>query len=413
MFSNKVLYFPIKVVLGFLIFTEVFYLVGPIDFMPKNVIVLYLFLAVCNLAMFLGYRRAIKKSPITKYELSSQFIATFLFIAVFLKFYELSYIWSGHGIAVSFSSIIDAIIDPGKAYYSEASSFSGSGLLRLIVAPATWAAIPLGVFYWGSLRKTARVCVVLIIVTEVFVWLGIGVRKGLFDVLLIISFVALAKNAKVLDNPKSMRKGLVFISIVSFVFLVYFIYSNMSRGGRDFSDFSQMFLHRQMRDSYSESLPSWLVLSIMSIEDYICQGYDALNKALNIGIIQPVPFSSNWFTIGLAQVFTGQDIMNNTYLSILEAKESIDPSINWHTIYVWLANEYTFIGVPFIIYIIGYFFAQTWKDVIYCKNPIAYPLFALFLIMSFYAYANNQVLSSSFTPLFFWFIFYQFSKKRI
>ena len=413
MFSNRIYYFPIITILGFLIFTEILYLVGPIDFKATNTGLMYFFLAICNIALFLGYHRGLKVAPVTFVKISKSSINYLIVIAVFLKLYELQYIWSGHGIPLTINSIVNAVVNPGEAYYSEAPSLSGSGLLRLIVAPFTWASIPIGILYWSKFRRFERSCLIIIIILEIFVWLGIGVRKGLFDVLVVVFFSIIASNAQMLENPKMIRK-LVLVSI-SFVvlFLVYFVFSNMSRGGRDFSDFSQMLLHRQARDFYSSHLPSWLVLSLMTIEDYLCQGYDALNRVIHEGIISPVLFSSNWFTSGLVESVTGQNIINDTYLSILETKFGIDRYVNWHTIYVWLANEYTLFGVPLIMYIIGYFFAETWKDAIWKRNLFAYPILLLFVIMTFYSYANNQVFSSSFTPFCFWFIIYQISKRRL
>ena len=90
----------------------------------------------------------------------------------------------------------------------------------------------------------------------------------------------------------------------------------------------------------------------------------------------------------------------------------IDPSINWHTIYVWLANDVTFIGVPLIIFLIGYFFSKTWADCVYGNNDAAVSLFALFLIMTFYFYANNQVISFSFMPFVVCFAIYVFSRIK-
>lgn len=414
MFPRNVLLFPLKISLIFLVFTEVFFFVGPIDFEIENPPLITIFLVICNIALYLGYVQGVRRSSISNYNIKLNSISIFLVIALFLKIYELSYIWSGHGIPLTLNSVLNAIFDPGKAYYSESRGFSnGSGLMRLLVAPVTWAAIPFGVFYWKQAKLYLKLLILSIIIVEIITWFGIGVRKGIFDVIIIIPMLYIAKNIIVITN-KSKRRKLGLIVFGSFLlFLVYFVFSNMSRGGKDMSDFGDMLIHRTPKSSYSDNLPPWLFLSLMSIEDYLCQGYHALDKALDFGIITPVPFSSNWFSIELSKIFLSTNSLQDTYLDLLHAKVGIDPMINWHSLYVWLANTYTFLGVPFIIYIIGYYFAQSWKDAIYGRNPIAYPLLALFIIMVFYAYANNQVFSTLFTPFWFWFIFYHMTKKTL
>jgi len=107
----------------------------------------------------------------------------------------------------------------------------------------------------------------------------------------------------------------------------------------------------------------------------------------------------------------GYNPMPNTYLSLLE-NYGIDSHVNWHTIYVWLANDFTFIGVPIIIYLIGLMFARTWCDSVKGDNDTAIPLFTLFLVMVFYFFANNQVLSFSFMPFVVWWLLYRLSRIK-
>ena len=147
----------------------------------------------------------------------------------------------------------------------------------------------------------------------------------------------------------------------------------------------------------------------MMICSYLTQGYYALSKGLELGIL-PISFlGSSWFTISIAKKFS-YDPTETTYMYMLQS-EGIDMSINWHSIYLWLANDFTFIGVPIIIFLIGYFFAQSWMDAIKGSNILSYPVLALFSTMIFYFFANNQVFSFSFIPFVFWFSAYQISRK--
>ena len=130
----------------------------------------------------------------------------------------------------------------------------------------------------------------------------------------------------------------------------------------------------------------------------MCQGYYALDKAFDIGIIQPNIFNTNFFTINVLERID-PSIMDGSYLSLLERNYGIDPLASWHSIYVWLANGFTFLGVPFVIFIIGYYFAKSWMSSIYEKNIISVSLFAIHFQMIMYFFANNQVYSFSFVVI--------------
>ena len=192
-----------------------------------------------------------------------------------------------------------------------------------------------------------------------------------------------------------------FISI----FILYFIFSNISRYGGDGFAALEMINNTNLKSWYINQLGTPISVALSFIESYLCQGYYALGLGLDHGIILPSIFGSNWFTIAFAKKF-GYDPTIYTYTYILQ-NQGIDMSINWHSLYLWLANDFTFIGVPLIVFFIGYFFAQTWCDCVRNRNVLAYPIMSLFVIMIFYAFANNQVFSFSFIPFVVWFSLYK------
>ena len=101
------------------------------------------------------------------------------------------------------------------------------------------------------------------------------------------------------------------------------------------------------------------------------------------------------FWSSLCANLTGFDVSGETYPARLE-KYGIDRNVNWHTMYVWYASDLTFPGVVILMFIIGFYFAQSWLGALRGANPYAIAVFTLFLVMILYVPANNQVLS--FTP---------------
>jgi len=73
------------------------------------------------------------------------------------------------------------------------------------------------------------------------------------------------------------------------------------------------------------------------------------------------------------------------------AKYGWKPYGNWHSIYPWLASDFSFPGTLIIVFIIGHLFAKSWLDTLRGANPFAVAALAQFITMLVYFPANNQV----------------------
>ena len=402
--------FPIKLVMGFLIISEVLIWLGPIDYQISNSLVLGFYLVILNLVLFLGYKRGVSSTQLSSYTIPGRWLRILLIVGLIASFRNLLMVWSNHGLSVSLSNLIAAILNPGEAYLSESEDgFSGSFFDLIVLDPIRWAAIPMGLAFWKRLSRIYRAVVVLIVFIAISSALGVGVRKGLLDVILIFFFIMLSRHAYILADKRNKKKLSIITVITILVFLFYFSYSIASRKGENLLLIANY--SGEIRSAY-ENLPGWLTFSLCSIDSYLCQGYYALSKALEIGIQPIVPFGDSWVAMYYSEKFFGYDPLPHTYMAAL-VKFDIDPRINWHTMYVWLANQYTFIGVPFVIYWVGYSLAVTWKDALNGKNDIVFPLLAYFLVMCFYMFANNQVFSDAATSFWIWYFLYYSLRKRI
>lgn len=403
--EKRLVLLPLRVLLGFLVFSELLLIIGPYSYDITNYPQLFFYLFVVNVAFYWGYKKGVKNTWQSSISMGQALLAFLIIAGFLLTIRRMTRLWAGRGLSLALSSIVYALANSGDVYHNavEISQVSQLSLFWVLMEPIRWAAIPLGVANWRKISKMLRMVVVLTIIVEIVAWLGIGTRKGLFDVIVMIFFFSIANSPQwIIDKAK--RKKLVVIGAVAlFAFLFYFVMSGASRKGYGLTEFDANMVSQDIKPFY-EKAPDWLLYSLCSIESYLCQGYYALSKGLEMGI-RPITFGgSGWFTIMLMRK-VGYDPEPGIYMVELE-KFGIDRHINWHTIYLWLANDLTFIGVPIFIFIVGYLFAVSWRDVLYGKNQTAIPFFALMLIMVFYFYANNQVMSFSFIPLVFWTIIY-------
>ena len=408
--EKKIAFLPLKISLIFLVFSEVLVLFGPFDYDISNYILLYSYLFVLNLAFYLGYKRGVQKFKPSVFKFSQSVLTVFLIVGFLLTLRRMYFLWARRGLELSLYSLLYALSNSGDVYKNtiEVEQVFSSTFWDLLT-PFKWAAIPLGIGNWKKISKSLRVIVVLTIIMEALAWLGMGTRKGLFDIIIITLFISFSSNAQIVLDPKKRKKTILISSIVIVAFLFYFTISGASRRGYMVSELNTIEIVQDIKPSY-KNVPDGLLYSFCSIESYLCQGYYALSKGLELGI-QPITFGgSGWYTIMLMRKI-GYDPEPNTYIVAVE-RFGIDRHINWHSIYLWFANDVTFVGVPIIIFLIGYLFAISWQDVLYGRNQAALPFFALMLIMVFYFYANNQVMSFSFVPLVFWSLFYFITRRN-
>lgn len=413
--GKTIAYFPLKVILIFLIFSEVLFFVGPNNYNIDNGLLLFLYLLVLNVSFYCGYKNGYKGFKPSQKKLAAFSFRLWILAGLTVTCIGALLYLKSKGWSFSLSTLVNSLSNPGEAYYSEVEedSLHSSNYFSVIFSPIKWAALPLGIYYWNNLSKLYKSIVLATLLISLFISLCSGVRKGLFDIILISFFCIIAKSPKFILNKKSrIRLKLVSLSVI-LCFLIYFIFSNISRYGGENIQYLNSFDTSNIKSFYLEAFPLPIVISLSFITGYLCQGYFALAKGLSYGIIMPSFMGSSFFLIRISNEILGHDPTKDTYMWILQQNDGIHMTINWHTLYLWLANDFTFIMVPFIIYYIGVFLARTWCDSVYGKNVFAYPTFCLFLIMSFYAFANNQVFSFSFIPFCFWFTTYYMTKKTI
>lgn len=409
---KQIQYFPLRICLSFLILTEILFWLGPNKYNITNNAILAIYLGLMNIALYYGYKIGVKKFRPSYFQFSSRSIKILLTIGLVGVYRNLVNNWADHGLDLTLSNLINSISNPGEAYLSfQDIGYNSSFFDIIFLSFFRIIAIPLGICKWEKLNKPFKVIVLITIILQIINYLGIGVRKGLLDIMLYVFFILTAKNIRIITDPKIYRKVKIISATVIFLFLFYFVFSIASRYGHTFKEMQNL-TGTEPRQFYVDNFPGWVVFAFQSITSYLCQGYYALAEALQMGIRKIVMFSDNWVSVYYCQKFLGYNPMVNTYMADLEIL-GIDMRVNWHSMYLWVANQFSFIGVPFVIFGIGYFFAQTWNDAIHGKNTLSYIVFSFFIVMVFYMFANNQVLSDSATSFWLWFIIYLVNKRNL
>ena len=415
--NNRIKYFPLKVILTFLVFTELLFFLGPLNYDINNYFILILYLLLANLAFYRGYRKAIfVKKPLNSKRFGSIFlIKLIVFISVLFIIPHFIVSWDLE--TLSFSSVFDRLLltleNPKIGQeLAKVRNYKGSFTkIYLLFTPVIFAAVPLGIRYWKYLNRKYKYSIFFLILVSIIISIGLGQRARILNTILIIFFLRIAADySKMIENKRKLV--LIFVPIIG-LFLIYFVYSNLNRHGIEnitfVSDSLYGHYYSGVKSFYLSNISPFVYIPLVEIQSYLSQGYYALALALDESldsIVFTYGFGNNLFLIKLIGTYLNIDLLSSTYQGILEQKYYIDPLTNWHTIYVWLANDFTFVGSLVIVYYTGYLFADSWLLTIVGKNIIATPLFSLLLISVFFFFANNQVLSFYFIPFLVFFILY-------
>lgn len=415
--DRVLLFTPIKYLFFFLVFTEVLYFVGPLEFGVDSNFLLFFYLLLLNASLYYGYKNGLlirrKKTSLARVkDLKLEIIKRIIFVTLVYYFIEYWFSLNITSISSLFQKVIFAVQNSGEVYQSKLESSSTSGLtyIMMLLSPFPYMAQIFGVYYWGRLSKTYKIIVIIVYLLEITSWLASGTRKGLFDIMIIVLTMFILYNPDILIDKK--KKKILGISLLSgiVVFILYFVISNLSRYGFTAAEFESYDIG-SIRSFYQNNLPFSINLMLSSVSGYLCQGYRALSLALNDFVYNGVfcytyGLGSSWFDINLAENVFGVNPLPYTYQGYLENQYGIDGMVNWHTLYLWLANDFTFIGTPFVIYWLGYLFANSWYDALYHYNKFAAPMAVMCTLIITYSFANNQVLSFSFVPFFVAFVLY-------
>lgn len=413
---KNILYFPIRVLLIFLIFTEILFFISPISWDIDNYIVIIIYFLILNFALYRGYRSGLQykiRKCVFRFSMSN--IKKIIILSFLIKLVSLL-LNNDFSLLIFINKVLFSLEDAGSAYYAYYRN-QDVDIVKYIVfqllSPIIYIGFVMGTYYWKKLSMKYKLIYVSLILLEILNSLSIGVRKGLIDVLIIIFISYIVSNFYILNDKTKIRRLKFYLSISLSLFLMYFLYSNLSRMSQ-YDTFVDMLdgTENRVNDIYLENVPRVLIMPIYTISSYLCQGYYALAKSLEMGFIPPNLLATNFFTVNVAEKL-GLNPLDGTYMDLLEIQYGISPTVNWHSIYVWLANGFTFIGVPFIIYMIGFLLSNTWKKALYSSDHIAVSLFVLLFQMVFYFFANNQFFSFSFVTTNFLIISYIFTPKKI
>lgn len=433
--QKKMLFRPIMFVQIYLLGIIVLYLIGPLEWQTKNSYLLFPFLFLSQLLLYLGYKSSMRHNIIENADNHEDLNVKFqkyltIMIPINLVFVILNTIrnigMSGFSMNTLLYLLQEGLMSPGKQFYNKfgIATFGGEILapITVLLSPFLWPVIPLSIYYFKKLSLFNKVLTIVTLFFEATRWIATGTNKGLIDIILIICTVILVKylQNRYSNNSASQQKkytSKIKMYIIGFVLIVAGItfFSN-AIGDRigGISGFSSV-TNNYVLNAESPLMmisPKFLYPTIVYTTSYLTQGYYGLSLALLEPWVPMFGVGNSMFLIANLQDLFGVDLFQYTYQARI-AYLGWDSLVNWHSFYMWVANDIHFIGILPLMYLLGKFFGSVSKEVIINQNPIACVIFCLLMLMFFYFPANNQIMSQPESFMAFWVVTLYWMLKKV
>lgn len=420
-YSKKTYLLPMRMVLFYLIFSLLLYAFGPFRWETFHPIIFWTLNIFFLLSIWAGWifslktkNRSCKKiwNKDDEYELAHRLK---MFIWINIVFEILNTMRRFRLNSFDVFGILDVwmrgLENPGLAYSElhteEVVSGNLVGGLALTIFNLAFSFFSFNIFLLAGILFKRYNCIYRFIIVFMYVfvvleYLSTGTNIGAFRVILaVIVFwgIKIIRAQKKHITFKSKEKRIfILASIVGIVaFLSIFNEIMQSRGGiLMWASYNYNVGGVGLdRDSFIfEIIPSDLWMFIIAISSYISQGYYGMSLSLTLDW-EPCFGLGHTKALYLLMPDLLEPIYHNTYQHRLNGF-GWDEDVQWHTLYSWFANDFSYIGVIFVMFIIGFVFCKAYYDVLTYNNPYAKLVTYYFVLMCVFIPCNNQVFQSSY-----------------
>ena len=410
--SKRQLYAPIRIGILFSIFTIIIFEFGIIERVIPNRFLFYSFLFVCNIGMYIGFVRGANCTLSCSNDRCSSInkIVSFLFwIALFVVVPK--YLIFTNDAKLSFSEIIArfsvAATDSASLYMEHNQSGNATGIWRYInwivvaLSPFYWAYIPLSLYFWGRLKKFKKIGSLFIYFLHLAQFIVTGVNVGVFFFIIQLGTIYVIKKSGSAEAKEMRRRLFSRIAIIIMVVMVFVVlagYFNMTMSSR---------IGDNIRSDIDQSSVFW-ILTPAPLRNLVCYFTSYMTHAYNAVIFS---FTVPWdCTFGLGHSFYLLDefdpqktwLWPRTYNMKLDQIYQWNYYANWHTPYVWFANDVSHFGVPVVLFFLFRYFGKAWRRFKESGNIVSFLIFMLYVEFISFISANNIIFQSNTRVITFW-----------
>lgn len=403
---HKKLYAPWKFIMLYILGTLIIFIIGPWTYQNTNFALLILFMLIFGLLSSMFYmlgigkikenvhlvhtKKCIKKSI----EKSLKMILVFSFIIVSFMLLD-KFITEGN----PFSGNLFKIMAKSYTKTSTVIKYETDIPLWIFInaSPIIYSSLILGVYYFKELNRQYK-CLIVFIYIQLFMYysLFVGTQKTLGDLMIILLSILMINLIK---KPIKLSKRVGFFIIL---ILVVLFFSSILAGRLLYWNYSftNMGLAQINLDNWMvAALPKELAVGFAMFIYYSTHGYYGLSLCLQLPFKTSFGMGSSFVIRDLASRYLGLSglVEGTTYPERMQLETGWDAFANWHTIFPWIASDFTFIGAILIVSFSAFIYAKAWKDILLKDNWQSILMFTMLNIQWGYFTANNQLFQTKAT----------------
>lgn len=389
---------PYRTLVIWIAFTFFLFAFGPITYKCDKLLSA-IYIVAFTIVGFLFYRQAanvsIKHQRVSRrFEIKKILRFSIIYSVILTAVYVLEYI--GRYGFKEFNLLY--IVESMAISYTDHEEYSFM-ISAWILSYTKWIriiALVLGAFYWKDLSRNLKFLYILLAYLIVMQnTLYVGSQKEIIDLAIYIYVPVIMR---MFSQGRKIKMSNKFL-ILGFALAAMFFMGSVISGRRAL--WSEMYaadasLEFNQNNWMVSWMPETMANSFSSISAYLSQGYRGLSLCLSL----PFEWSyglgssfklmndfSRWFGIPI-------ESMANSYPVRMEQEFGVGAYSAWHSIFPWLASDFTFIGAILVVGIFIFFWAKAWKEFIELKSWISIVFFAHFTILMLYIPCNNQLFQT-------------------
>jgi hypothetical protein len=393
---------PLTLFVLYIIVTMAISFFGPMVYLNFNKTIVVIYMIFFLLIFTIGYKFSMyvkvrqNQPSYANIDNIIKFCIIFSVFSVGIEFYALVI----HGkISFNMGSISANYFDAYSNYTrNSGGGYSFSQILFFISGVPKLVAGVLGTYKFKCLSKNYKLLLLAyFLLTFVTYGLGHGKQKQIGE---LVAFIVIALLIKMIDLPKFKQKAIkirVLILSVSFLVVLSIIqFIRYEALGITLENFNSKTYYQS-----GYNLDHWIfdvfgtrfgfgLASLLS--GYFSMGYYGLSLSLQIPFEWTYGIGNSYSLMVFFHRFLGTDfLLEKTYVMRMEAETGWPGLSRWHTVFPWLASDFTFIGALLIFFPIVFIFARCWKEILISRNPISILMFAWLVEGLLFVPANNQL----------------------
>ncbi|UBV42718.1 hypothetical protein LAJ19_00295 [Deinococcus taeanensis] len=296
--------------------------------------------------------------------------------------------------------VLGGLRAPGEAYarslvYRESGAGAAVEYVRILLGPLLYLYFPIAIFYWTRIRYGARFWSVTLIVLNMALFVAMGTNKAIGDYAVTVPILLMTAVAAGLIslNVKRVVVGTIIIIALAGMFMSFFSATMNSRAGSSIVSgyFPPGNTRVDAQNVILQAVPKSGQILVVGLSNYITQGYFAMGLALREPFIPLYGLGTSPFMLRQFETLTGiGDLEEQTYPARIEKYGWLKERY-WSSMYLWLASDLSFWGIPIFCLLLGMILYTTWRDTIETRDIWALNLVSLHVIVVFYFSSNNQI----------------------